>query len=76
MINDVQAEDMLQSYCMKRIEKLLNAHGRQIIGWDELLEGEVAPNATVMSWRGSAGGVKAAQMGHDVDYDAQYTLLF
>lgn len=60
------AEDMLQSYCMKRIEKLLNAHGRQIIGWDELLEGEVAPNATVMSWRGSAGGVKAAQMGHDV----------
>lgn len=60
------AEDMLQSYCMKRIEKLLNAHGRQIIGWDELLEGEVAPNATVMSWRGSAGGIKAAQMGHDV----------
>lgn len=59
-------EDMLQSYCMKRIEKFLNAHGRQIIGWDELLEGEVAPNATVMSWRGSAGGVKAAQMGHDV----------
>ena len=59
-------EDMLQSYCMKRIEKFLNAHGRQIIGWDELLEGEVAPNATVMSWRGSAGGIKAAQMGHDV----------
>lgn len=60
------AEDMLQSYCMKRIEKLLNAHSRQIIGWDELLEGEVAPNATVMSWRGSVGGIKAAQMGHDV----------
>ena len=69
------AEDMLQSYCMKRIEKLLNAHGRQIIGWDELLEGEVAPNATVMSWRGSAGGVKAAQMGHDVIMTPN-TLLF
>ncbi|EJW95064.1 beta-hexosaminidase, partial [gut metagenome] len=60
------AEDMLQSYCMKRIEKLLNAHGRQIIGWDELLEGKMAPNATIMSWRGSAGGITAAQMGHDV----------
>lgn len=59
-------EDLLQSYCMKRIEEFLNIHERQIIGWDELLEGVVAPNATVMSWRGSAGGIKAAQMGHDV----------
>lgn len=64
--NNHTAEDMLQSYCMKCIEKFLNAHGRQIIGWDEILEGEVSPNATVMSWRGSAGGIKAAQMGHDV----------
>ena len=60
------AEDRLQSYCMTRIEKLLNSKGRQIIGWDEILEGDVAPNATVMSWRGSAGGIKAAQLGHDV----------
>lgn len=60
------AEDRLQSYCMAHIEKFLNEKGRQIIGWDEILEGDVAPNATVMSWRGSAGGIKAAQMGHDV----------
>ena len=60
------AEDRLQSYCMTRIEQFLNSKGRQIIGWDEILEGDVAPNATVMSWRGSAGGIKAAQMGHDV----------
>lgn len=60
------AEDRLQSYCMTRIEKLLNSKGRQIIGWDEILEGDVAPNATVMSWRGSAGGIKAAQLGDDV----------
>lgn len=60
------AEDRLQSYCMQRIEKFLNARGKQIIGWDEILEGDVAPNATVMSWRGSAGGIKAAKMGHNV----------
>lgn len=59
-------EDRLQSYCMTRIEKFLNSKGRRIIGWDEILEGDVAPNATVMSWRGSAGGIKAAQLGHDV----------
>ena len=60
------AEDRLQSYCMARVERFLNDHGRQIIGWDEILEGGIAPNATIMSWRGSAGGIKAAQMGHDV----------
>ena len=60
------AEDRLQSYCTARIEKFLNERERQIIGWDEILEGDLAPNATVMSWRGSAGGIKAAQMGHDV----------
>jgi len=60
------AEDKLQSYCMTEIEKFLNSKGRQIIGWDEILEGDVAPNATVMSWRGVSGGIKAAQMGHDV----------
>lgn len=60
------AEDRLQSYCMARIEKFLNSKGRQIIGWDEILEGDVAPNATIMSWRGMEGGIKAAQLGHDV----------
>ena len=59
------AEDRLQSYCMTRIEKFLNSKGRRIIGWDEILEGDVAPNATVMSWRGMEGGIKAAQLGHD-----------
>lgn len=60
------AEDRLQSYCMTRIEKFLNSKGRRIIGWDEILEGDVAPNATVMSWRGMEGGIEAAQLGHDV----------
>lgn len=60
------AEDRLQSYCMTRIEKFLNSKGRKVIGWDEILEGDITPTATVMSWRGSAGGIKAAQLGHDV----------
>ena len=60
------AEDKLQSYFMTRVEKFLNDHGRQIIGWDEILDGEVAPNATVMSWRGLEGGIKAAKLHHDV----------
>ncbi len=58
--------DELQSYLIKRIEKYLNAHGRSIIGWDEILDGGVAPNATVMSWRGTAGGIEAVNSGHDV----------
>lgn len=59
-------EHELQSYFIQRIEKFLNAHNRQIIGWDEILEGGLAPRATVMSWRGEAGGIEAAKMGHDV----------
>lgn len=58
--------DELQSYFVKRIEKYLNSKGRPIIGWDEILEGGLAPNATVMSWRGIAGGIEAARAGHDV----------
>lgn len=54
----------LQSYLIHRIEKFLNAHGRQIIGWDEILDGGLAPNATVMSWRGTEGGLAAVRMGH------------
>ena len=56
----------LQSYLTERIERYLNAHGRQLLGWDEILEGKLAPNATVMSWRGTEGGLKAVHMGHKV----------
>ncbi len=55
----------LQSYFVKRMEKYLNANGRQLIGWDEILEGGLAPEATVMSWRGQEGGIAAAKSGHD-----------
>lgn len=65
-MNGYSAEDALQSYTTRRIEKYLNDKGRVIIGWDEILHGEVAPNAVVMSWQGTAGGIKAAQMGHKV----------
>ncbi len=58
-------EQELQSWFITRMEKYLNAHGRQIIGWDEILEGGLAPGATVMSWRGVNGGIEAARMGHD-----------
>lgn len=57
-------EDKLQSYFISRIEKFVNSKGRQIIGWDEILEGGLAPNATVMSWRGTEGGIAAAKLGH------------
>ena len=59
-------EHELQSYFIHRIEAFLNAHGRNLIGWDEILEGGLAPNATVMSWRGEEGGIAAAKMGHNV----------
>ena len=60
------AEQFLQSYVTARIQKFLNDHGRKIIGWDEILEGELAKGATVMSWRGTEGGIKASAMGFDV----------
>lgn len=56
----------LQSYLIHRMEKFLNEHGRQLLGWDEILEGGLAPRATVMSWRGEEGGIKAAKAGHNV----------
>ncbi|MGH2644754.1 MAG: beta-N-acetylhexosaminidase, partial [Chitinophagaceae bacterium] len=59
-------EDQLQSYFISTIEKYLNKHGRDIIGWDEILEGGLAPNATVMSWRGEEGGIAAAKLHHNV----------
>lgn len=59
-------EHELQSYFVQRIEKYLNSKGRSIIGWDEILEGGLAPNATVMSWQGTKGGILAAKQRHDV----------
>ncbi len=59
-------EHELQSYFIQRIEKYLNKKGRNIIGWDEILEGGLAPNATVMSWRGTKGGIAAAKQSHNV----------
>ncbi len=59
-------EDELQSYFIRRIEKFLLSKERKLIGWDEILEGGLAPEATVMSWRGMSGGIEAARQGHDV----------
>ncbi|MFT3901766.1 MAG: beta-N-acetylhexosaminidase [Niabella sp.] len=61
-----KAEHYLQSYFIQRIEKYLNAKGKTIIGWDEILEGGLAPNAIVMSWRGEDGGIEAAKLNHEV----------
>jgi hexosaminidase len=65
-VEGLKDEEELQSYFMRRMEKIIEAKGRRLIGWDEILEGGLAPGATVMSWRGTKGGVAAAQMGHDV----------
>ena len=62
----LESEEELQSYFVRRIEKIINARGKRMIGWDEILEGGLAPNATVMSWRGESGGIKSAKAGHDV----------
>jgi hexosaminidase len=59
-------EQELQSYFVRRVEKILAAKGKRLVGWDEILEGGLPPRATVMSWRGTEGGIAAAQAGHDV----------
>ena len=64
--DNFSAEEELQCYVTSRIQKFLNDHGRKIIGWDEILEGTLAPGATVMSWRGTEGGIRAAELGFDV----------
>ena len=64
--NGLKNEEELQSYFMQRIEKWLNGHGRNIIGWDEILQGGISKTATVMSWRGSKGGIAAAKAGNTV----------
>lgn len=64
-LNIRHVED-LQGYFMNRVEKILKAKGKKLLGWDEILEGGISPEATVMSWRGIKGGIEAAQLGHDV----------
>ena len=64
--DNFSAEEELQAYVTSRIQKFLNDHGRKIIGWDEILDGSLAPGATVMSWRGTEGGIRAAELGFDV----------
>ena len=64
--NKLKKQHELQSYLCQRIEKVLASHGKKMIGWDEILEGGLAPSATVMSWRGEDGGIAAASMDHDV----------
>ncbi|MDE3248098.1 MAG: family 20 glycosylhydrolase [Bacteroidota bacterium] len=56
----------VQSYFVKRVEKIVESKGKKLIGWDEILEGGLAPNAAVMSWRGVKGGIEASKMGHEV----------
>jgi hexosaminidase len=69
-------EHGLQSYFIQRIEKYLNGKGRTIIGWDEILEGGLAPNAVVMSWRGEKGGIEAAKQKHKVIMTPEYPVYF
>jgi hexosaminidase len=59
-------EHELQSWFIRQMDTFLSANGRRLVGWDEILEGGLAPNATVMSWRGTRGGIAAARAGHDV----------
>jgi hexosaminidase len=72
----VANEDALQSWFIRRIEKFLDAHGRRLIGWDEILQGGIAPNATITSWRGIDGAVTAAKAGHDAVLSPAPTLYF
>ena len=70
------AEQYLQSYVMQRMENFINGKGRKVIGWDEILEGGLGPNVTVMSWRGIRGGVEAAKQHHDVIMSPTNPLYF
>ncbi len=69
-------EHELQSYFIQRMEKYLNSKGKTLIGWDEILEGGLAPNAVVMSWRGEEGGIAAAKQKHDVIMTPLYPVYF
>jgi hexosaminidase len=69
-------ENELQSYFIRRVERFLRQHNRRLIGWDEILEGGLAPEATVMSWRGTGGGIAAAREGHHVVMTPNSPLYF
>ncbi|WP_273445688.1 beta-N-acetylhexosaminidase [Neolewinella agarilytica] len=72
----LKTEEELQSYFIRRMEKIINARGKKMIGWDEILEGGLAPNAVVMSWRGEEGGIASAKAGHEVIMTpSKYTYL-
>jgi hexosaminidase len=73
---NLKDEHEVQSYFIRRIEKFVNSKGKRIIGWDEILEGGLAPNATVMSWRGEKGGIEAAKAKHDVIMTPAGSLYF
>ncbi|NOZ45465.1 MAG: family 20 glycosylhydrolase [Chlorobi bacterium] len=73
---NLKDENGLQSYFIGRIEQYLNSKGRYIVGWDEILEGGLAPNATVMSWRGEKGGIAAANAGHNVVMTPGFAMYF
>lgn len=73
---NLKDEKELQSYFIRRMEKFIVSKNRKMIGWDEILEGGLAPEATVMSWQGEAGGIEAAKMGHDVIMTPGYPLYF
>ena len=64
-MHGLKTEEQLQSYFISQIDAFLSAHGRKLIGWDEILEGGLSPNATVMSWRGEEGGIAASKQNHD-----------
>jgi hexosaminidase len=72
----IEDEQRLQSHFIQRMEKFLDAHGRRLIGWDEILEGGLGPQSTVMSWRGIDGALAAAQAGHDAVLSPAPTLYF
>src|SRR3984957_11781534 len=63
---NLKTMEEVQSYFEKRVEKIVESKGKKLIGWDEILEGGLAPNAVVMSWRGIKGGIEAAKLGHEV----------
>ena len=63
---NLKSLDEVQSYFVKRVEKIINSKGKKLIGWDEILDGGLAPNAAVMSWRGMKGGIEAAKQNHEV----------
>jgi hexosaminidase len=72
----IKDEDALQSYFIRRIESFLDAHGRRLVGWDEILKGGLPPTATVMSWNGVEGAIAAAKAGHDAILTPSPTLYF